>query len=234
MGQAAQRGPWTKAFYQYIDKPKYTNRDASGLVRFARNIVNTVGRQPDVSLTPWDWYAYALPLLGWFKTGDKFKIDTKWQLQPYVASRQLRDALLTMATELDEAAVPFKPSDPRGSDAVYRQLAIDAWDAMKNLRAQGLPEGGQPPPELQRAWEGEPIAATLPSSPIATSASSAAKKPTKPKKETEPREQLDLPGVPPITIQPAEPMEPKKGGGGLWLLLLLALGSKRKRGGKRR
>lgn len=217
-------GPWVKAFYAYIDKPKYTNREAAGLIRFARSIVNTYGHQPNVALTEWDWYAYALPALGWFRSGDKFKVDTKWQLQPYAASRQLRDALLTMAAELDEAGVPFRaPVDPRGTDAVFRQLASDAWEAMKALRAQGLYEGGRPPPELERAWETE-----LPESPLAASASAAAKKP---KKEPE---QLDLPGVPPppkkeeATMQPVD-MPPKKGGGGLWLLLLLALGGKRKR-----
>lgn len=234
MGDVAQ-GPWVRAFYSYIDKPKYTNREASGLISFARAVVARYGKQPNVALTDWDWYAYALPALGWQRSGDKFKVDTKWQLQPYVANRQLRDALLTMAAELDEASVPFAaPVDPRGTDAGFRQLAVDAWTVMQNLRAQGLDEAGQPPPELARAWEG----VTLPGSPIATSAldAAAAAGKKKPKKQ---QEQLDLPGVPPATIQPVgEPVRAdtptRKGGGAGWLLLLLALGSKRrKRSGRR-
>jgi hypothetical protein len=180
---------------------------------FMRSIVNTYGKEPSVSLTPWDWYAYALPALGWSKQGDKFKIDTKQQLLPYKPSPQLRAAMVTMASELDEASIPFKAlRDPRGTDAVFRQLATDAWAAMQQLGK----EGAKPPELLERDWEAQAVD----ENPLAA----AAAKPKKPKKEPE---QLPLPNVPQAEVQPVD-MPTKKGGSGLWLLLLLALGKKRK------
>ncbi len=212
-----QPGPWVKAFYTYIDKPKYTNREASGLIKFARNVVNTFGKQPNVSLTEWDWYAYALVALGWRKTGDKFKVDTSWQLQPYAASPQLRAALLTMAAELDEVSVPFKPSDPRGTDATFRAMASDAWQAMQNLRAQGLHEGGKVPEELSRVWEPTSL--------------DAATMNTNTKREPE---QLDLPHTAQPVGKPVPSPASSKGGGAIWLLLLAAVAStRRKRNGRR-
>jgi Putative peptidoglycan binding domain len=128
---------WLEAFNR-IDKPTWTNREAAGIIGFARAVFNQYGLKQGIALTPWDWYAYALPALGWVTTGDKFKVDTKHQLQTYPASSVLRSALLRMVTELDHGGVPFKLLvDPRGSDAVFRKLANDAWAAMQQLGEQG-------------------------------------------------------------------------------------------------
>lgn len=211
---------WLDAFYKFGDKPSYTNREASGLIRLARSMFNTYDKQP-VPLTLYDWYAYALPALGWFKDGDKFKVDTKHQLQPYAASPQLRAALVTLASELDEASVPFKMIvDPRGTDAVFRALANDAWAAMKALGK----EGAQPPDLLERDWEAQAVK----DNPLAA----AAAKGKKTKKEPE---QMPLPGVLPVGPPIPTTATEKKGGGSLWLLLLLAVASTRstKRSGRR-
>ena len=211
---------WLEAFYKTADKPEYTNREASGLIRFARGIVNTYGPNPQVSLTPWDWYAYALPALGWFKDGDKFKVDTKHQLQPYKASAQLRAALVTMSSELDEAGVPFRAIlDPRGSDTVFRGLAKEAWEVMKRLRK----EGAQPPPLLEREWE-------------PTEFEKAQKKLEDIKRLTELEQKLKAQpvGEPlPVSTEEDKPVTSGSGGAAM-LLLLFALGSKKKkRRGKR-
>jgi peptidoglycan hydrolase-like protein with peptidoglycan-binding domain len=128
---------WLEAFNR-IDKPTWTNREAAGIIGFARAVFNQYGLKQGIALTPWDWYAYALPALGWVTTGDKFKVDTKQQLQTYPASSALRSALQRMVTELDQGGVPFKLLvDPRGSDAVFRKLANDAWAAMQQLGEPG-------------------------------------------------------------------------------------------------
>jgi hypothetical protein len=126
---------WVDAIKQ-VRSDKLTNRDASGLIEFARAVYNKVTKTagPNVALTPFDWYAYALPALGWFKSGDKFLMDTTHQLAQYPAALQLWTALLTLAGELDGQGVKFSiPSgaNPRGTLATYKQLATDAWDVMK-------------------------------------------------------------------------------------------------------
>ncbi|HLF10667.1 MAG TPA: hypothetical protein VJA26_05590 [Gammaproteobacteria bacterium] len=205
---------WLEAFYQHVDKPSWTNREASGLIRFARSLVNTFIKEPDVSLTPWDWYAYALPALGWDKPGDKFKIDTKHQLQTYPASAQLRAALVTLTSELDDAGKPFRLIvDPRGTDAVFRQLAKDAWAAMQQLGK----EGPKPPELLARDWEAQAAAAR---ESAAAAAAGKKKKPQEPSRQTE------------VEFQPVDaPIKTGSGGGGgaLFLLLLFAFGRKKRR-----
>lgn len=229
---------WTEALKQ-IDKPTFTNREASGVIGFARATFRQYSKEPNVSLSPWDWYAFALPALGWSKPGDRFKVDTAHQLQPYTYSKQLRDSLQRMAGELDAGAVPFKLLvDPRGTDKGYRQLALDAWAAMKQLGA----EGSHLPDALVETWTAQlgPQGAAA----VATSASSAAAAAAAPKKTPQPaQEQPTLPGVdvtpptqktdePPMTIQPVDMPTGKGGGGGVGLILLalLAFAGKRKRG----
>lgn len=143
--------------------PSWTNREASGLIGFARAAYNTFGKAAAVALTPIDWYAFTLPALGWLQVGDKFKIDTAHQLSPYPASAQLAAALGQLATELDAQGVKFRVLiDPRGTDKTFRALATDAWTAM------------------QQEAKGEGVA--MPESPIAA----AAAKPKKPPKLTTP------------------------------------------------
>lgn len=231
---------WVEALKQ-IDKPQFTNREASGVIGFARALFRAYSKEPSVSLTPWDWYAFALPALGWGKPGDRFKVDTAHQLQPYTYTAQLRDSLQRMAGELDAAGVAFKLLvDPRGTDKGYRQLALDAWAAMKQLGA----EGSKLPDALVETWTAQlgPQGAAA----VATSASSAAAAAAAPKKTTttpKPQEQPTLPGVdvtPPTTKKDddtmhAQPVDMPTGGGGgggvgLILFALLAFAGKRKRG----
>lgn len=125
---------WVDAISK-VRSDKLTNRDASGLIQFARAVYNKTIKEagPNVALTPFDWYAYALPALGWLKKGDKFLDDVKHQLQQYPAALQLWTALLTLAGELDGQGVKFAaPVDPRGTAKTYKQLALDAWNVMKS------------------------------------------------------------------------------------------------------
>lgn len=231
---------WTEAIERSAKQSSLTNRDASGLVGFARAIVRTYGKEPTVSLSPWDWYAFALPALGWSKPGDKFKIDTKHQLLRYTFARELIDSLKRMAAELDTSGVPFRTVvDPRGTDKGFRQLAADAWQAMKQLGA----EASNLPDAMRAQWSAQlgPAGGNA----IAASASSAAAAAAKPPAGSVPEpEQLPLPGVPQVMPPPggtpeaptyeAQPVgdEDKKGGGGGLLLLVaaFAFGSSKKKG----
>lgn len=130
---------WVDAIKR-VRSDKLTNREASGLIEFARAVYNKVVKTagPSVALTPFDWFAYALPALGWFKKGDKFLMDVPHQLAQYPAALQLWTALLTLAGELDGQGVKFAlPSgaDPKGSTKTYKQLALDAWDVLKKETA---------------------------------------------------------------------------------------------------
>jgi hypothetical protein len=258
---------WTDALKQaetYIRKQvgpatgdlKLTNRNASGLIFLLRSIYRTNAQRSDVALTPFDWYAFALPALAWSKPGDRFKVDTAHQLNPYAFTPQLWTALTTLAAELDAANVPQPGMTSamfeyvRPTDKTFRRLALDAWDAMKNLghEASKLP-GEQPPPALVETWTaqlGPQGAAT-----VASSASSAAAAAAAPRSAQPDPEQLPLPGVPQVLPPPKAPdpeeygIQPvprngngngggKRGGigGGIGLILiaLLAFAGKRKRG----
>ena len=222
-----------------LDAPKLTNREASGFIQFARAVVRA-HQQTAQQLTPWDWYPFALPALGWSKPGDKFKVDVKHQLQPYSHAAQLAAAMLQMARELDAAGIEYRTVvDPRGTEKTYRQLASDAWAAMKQLGHESSAV-----PVLAPAWVAQagPAAATAAAASAAPGAAAAAKPPG----VKEP-EQIPLPGVePPMKAQPVPALDdvpggggptmapPSKGGGAGMLVVLaaLALGGK-KRGGKR-
>lgn len=146
---------WSDAIKQVAKPSGWTNREASGLIGFARSAYNTFGKAAQVSLTPIDWYAFTLPALGWSKVGDKFKVDTAHQLAKYPASAQLAAALAQLAAELDAQGVAFRVLvDPRGTDASFRALATDAWAAMQQ-EAKG--EGGtMPGAELESAATAAP------------------------------------------------------------------------------
>lgn len=224
---------WVEALKQ-IDKPQFTNREASGVIGFARALFRAYSKEPSVSLTPWDWYAFALPALGWSKPGDRFKVDTAHQLQPYTFAAQLRKSLVTMAEELDAANVPFRVLvDPRGTDKGYRQLALDAWAAMKQLgqEASKLPSDQQA--QLVSTWSAQigPQGAAMVASSASDAAASAAAPKKTPTAEPKEDEQLPLPGVPQVMPPPkteptyeAQPVtdSPSSGGGGGAGLLLVA------------
>jgi peptidoglycan hydrolase-like protein with peptidoglycan-binding domain len=128
---------WAEAFAR-IDKPSssWTNREASGIIAFARSAATTYAQQ-GITLSPFDWYVFALPALGWSHVGDRFKVDTQQQLQTYPQSTKLRLALLQMVTELDQAGQPFRLLvDPRGTNATFRALANDAWSRMQQVGEQ--------------------------------------------------------------------------------------------------
>lgn len=152
---------------------RLNNRQAAGLVNFARRTVSTFGKTHDVPA--FDWYTFALPALGYFKLGDKFKIDTAWQLQtlPEAHENAIASALTSIANALDGQGVPFRAVvDPRGTDAIFRALAKDAWSVMQRLRKEGKDESGK-----------DGSANTITLDPI----------------DKTPAEQLPLPGVEPPT-----------------------------------
>lgn len=133
---------WTEALAS-VHKPTLTNREASGLIRFGRSVFAAYGRKPSIALTPFDWYAFALPALGWFQQGDKFKVDDAQQLAPYPTPLQLWEQLNGMARELDDQGVTFRMvTDPRGNTTGFRALANEAWTAMKADRASHASDDG--------------------------------------------------------------------------------------------
>ncbi|MGD9603916.1 MAG: hypothetical protein AB7O21_19550 [Gammaproteobacteria bacterium] len=215
---------WLEAIAQVADKSNLTNRDAAGLIQFARLVYNKYVKKQNVALTPYDWYRFAVAALGWFKRGDKFKIDVKQQLLPYPkeAADPLKLSLATMARELDEAGVPFEMvTDPRGNDASFRKLAKDAWAAMQALDKAR-------PTEATDATI-QPVDERIPIKP--------------PKgKPTDKNTAIEL--EVPATIEPKKktpepepeptPEPTKKSGSGIGLLLLVvALGSKKRSRGRR-
>ena len=229
---------WADALQQF-DKPTWTNRDASGIVSFARAVFRTYSKDPNVSLSPWDWYPFALPALGWSKPGDKFVMTTTHQLQPYAFTTQLRAAVAKMAGELDAAGIAAKMlADPRGTAAGYKQLALDAWEAMKQLGQ----EGSRLPGDVIELWASHvgPAAAAAVASSASEASAAAAKppgaKPTPPKEAPQTPSEATAAPAKEATEYQAQPVEPsvskKNGGGGgaVVVLALLALGS----GGKRR
>lgn len=200
---------WSEAVSSVV-KPTMTRRDAQGLVSFARAAFNVYAQLPNVSLTEFDWYPYALAALGFEKPGDKFKIDLKFQLQdaPRYLYDQLKAALITMASELDGSAVPFRlVVDPRGTDAGFRKLATDAWAAMKVLAKQGV--------------KTKTLAHDVIDWPDVVASSPPAATKQKPKQEV-----TAQPVDKPLTVSPAPE---KKKSSGAWLLFLLAIASTRKR-----
>jgi hypothetical protein len=215
---------WATAIQQVM-KPSWTRREAAGLILLARSTFNVYEPQPNITLTNFDWYPYALAALGWEKPGDKFKVDTAFQLQP--APRflydQLRAALITMASELDDQNVPFKlVRDPRATVETFKQLAAEAWAAMKTLAAQHLQSQTLAHDVID--W---PQAVAIAPAHVDTSPLAAA---AKPKKQPE---QMPLPGIQPVDAPiTVAPEKKKNGSGGAWLLFLFAIAGTRKRRGR--
>lgn len=218
---------WADAIKQVI-KPSWTRREAAGLILLTRATFNVFEPQPNITLTNFDWYPYALAALGWEKSGDKFQVSTAFQLQPaprYLYD-QLRAALTNMANELDDQRVPFRLiRDPRATVETFKQLAAEAWAAMKALAAQHMTSQTLAKDTIDWPQAVAIAPAHVDPSPVAAAAT--------PKK---PPEQMPLPGIQPvdtpITVEPS----PKKKGSGAWWLLLLAVASTRKtkRGNRKR
>lgn len=119
-------------------KRQMTNRDAAGLILFARAAQRLLEAHADpLNVAPsmaFDWYRNALLTLGWAKHGDKFVMTDNWQKQPYVDAGQLLAELDSLASMLDAAHVPFKMlRNPQGDAAAYKQLALDAYHLMQRL-----------------------------------------------------------------------------------------------------
>jgi hypothetical protein len=208
---------WTEALKKFY-KAKLTNRDAAGLIEFARAVWRAYDKDKNVAFPAFDWYPWALLALGYFKLGDKFKIDTAFQLSPFAKSLELWEQLNGIAQSLDAAGIPFRAVvDPRGTDKGFRKLASDAWGAMKTLRAADATAAAAPPPFDPDARKGF----ASPDDPFEVVAT------VKPKKKTEP-EQIELPGI--ETPKKQEPATSSGGGGAALLFLLFAFGSKKGRG----
>jgi len=123
--------------------PQLTRRDASGLILFGKAahklLEKATVRQPDAAhfrSTTFDWYAWSLPVLGWFKRGDKFNTADAWEKAPLdpTTATTLWAALAEQARYLDDAGVPFKMvTNPTGTSATFKTLAMDAYRKMQQL-----------------------------------------------------------------------------------------------------
>jgi len=113
--------------------PRLSNRDTSGVLLFARSAAAYERDHGDPSAS-FDWYGFALPALGWLKTGDKFIMTDDQMAADYPRAVELWVALDVLATQLDAKGVPFEVSKvgtPAATDNTYRKLAADAWDVMQ-------------------------------------------------------------------------------------------------------
>lgn len=217
---------WSEALKKFY-KPKLTNREAAGLIEFARALWRAYDKDKDISLPSFDWYPWALLALGYFKLGDKFKIDTAFQLSPFAKSLELWEQLNGMASSLDAAKVPFRAVvDPRGTDKGFRKLASDAWAAMKTLRAADATAAAAPPPFDPKQTKGF----ASPDDPFEVVATASPKKkqpiPTVP-------QQTELPGIEAPKKEETTTSATSSGGGAALLLLLFAFGGKKKGRGRR-
>jgi hypothetical protein len=110
--------------------PQLTNREASGLILFARQVSEyATGKGHPLAF---DWYAFALAALGWKQRGDLFDMSTAQQVKVYAPSTELWSALQAMGSKLDELQVPFElVRDPAGTEGTYKRIAEDAWAFMQ-------------------------------------------------------------------------------------------------------
>jgi hypothetical protein len=138
----------------YISKKaaskQMTNRDAAGLILFARAAQRLLEAHADpLNIAPsmaFDWYRNALLALGWAKRGDRFLMTDHWQKQPYVDSGQLMAELQSLASMLDAQHVPFKMlRNPQGDAAAYKSLALDAYHLMQKIDPLSADAHGSPP-----------------------------------------------------------------------------------------
>lgn len=143
---------WHDAF-GYIAKQaaskQMTNRDAAGLILFARAAQRLLEAHADpLNVAPsmaFDWYRSALLGLGWAKHGDQFVMTDKWQKSPYVDPTQLVAELGTLADMLDAQHVPFKMlRNPSGNAEAYKSMALDAYHLMQKLDPASADVHGPP------------------------------------------------------------------------------------------
>lgn len=138
-------GPWQEALGKLLAAgrakgetaahwPVLSNRDASGLILFARSAAAYARDHGLPSATFDEWYQFSLPALGWKGSGDKFALTDAQQTASYERMDELWMAISLLADRLDDAHVPFDLAavgSPIGSDATYKRLAGDAWATMK-------------------------------------------------------------------------------------------------------
>lgn len=114
--------------------PIVTNREASGLILFARAAA-AYGRDHGAPGLAFDgWYPIALHTLGWNTPGDKFLMGEEHQLSSTAPVDAIWTELARLAAQLDTAKVPLAigvVGSPSGTDSTYRKLAADAWQVMQ-------------------------------------------------------------------------------------------------------
>jgi hypothetical protein len=144
---------WRDAI-DYVSKQvaskQMSNRDASGLILFARAAQRVLEAQADpLNVAPsmaFDWYARSLPALGWVKRGDKFVMTDKWQHAPYADATELLANLSSLASMLDAQGIPFKMlRSPQGNAESYKQLALDSYHLMQRTDPSAADVHGPPP-----------------------------------------------------------------------------------------
>lgn len=118
--------------------PIITNREASGLILFARAAA-AYGRDHGAPALTFDnWYQLALWTLGWIAPGDKFLMSEEHQLSTTAPHDQLWQAAGDIARKLDDAHVPLAigaVGSPAGTEQTYKKLATDAWQVMQSADA---------------------------------------------------------------------------------------------------
>jgi hypothetical protein len=169
---------WTEALSK-IRKPVITNREAAGLIKFGRAVFAKFGRSPTLAIKPFDWYAFALPALGWFHEGDRFKVDAHQQDGTYPTALELWEQLNGLATDLDAQGVAFSLlTNPQATAATFRAMALEAWRTMLHERAEQpggpsdpMPDGPPLPPSPSSPSSPPSSPPTPPSSPPSSGSS---------------------------------------------------------------
>jgi len=116
--------------------PVMTNADAAAIVLWARAAEQlrqtrgiAVGKDGQ-----WDWYPYALQLLGWLGRGDKFRMTTAWMRAHFNDewTNLLWFNVAALAATLDGAGVPVQGlGTPVNIGKAYRDVAMLAYKRMQ-------------------------------------------------------------------------------------------------------
>jgi len=109
----------------------------------ATMIMGLLGLSPKAGHPFPSWYELALPTLGYYKQGQKFRVDEVWakKVADPAVTEMIWRATEQLAGELDSLGVPFTAPDLRPSRAKLMQLAALAWERMKKT----LPKVPNPP-----------------------------------------------------------------------------------------
>lgn len=113
--------------------PGQLTRDQAAAV-----IVQAMKLAPQVGHPFTRWYELALPTLGYYKPGDKFRVDAEWRggMNDPAANELLWREMEVLVKELDGAGVPFTMPDTTANEGKFKALARLAWDRMQ--RDQGI------------------------------------------------------------------------------------------------